>query len=79
MTESYLHQIYLIMSVVAGMIAAWYTNRISRKKSNREEWQELYMEMKTRTDEAEKRNHELIMENEQLRIENAELKSQLKS
>ncbi|ARQ94258.1 hypothetical protein [Levilactobacillus brevis] len=67
------------MSVVAGMIAAWYTNRISRKKSNREEWQELYMEMKTRTDEAEKRNHELIMENEQLRIENAELKSQLKS
>jgi len=79
LTESYLHQIYLIMSVVAGMIAAWYTNRISRKKSNREEWQELYMEMKTRTDEAEKRNHELIMENEQLRIENAELKSQLKS
>lgn len=79
MTESYLHQIYLIMSVVAGMIAAWYTNRISRKKSNREEWQGLYMEMKTRTDEAEKRNHELIMENEQLRIENAELKSRLKS
>lgn len=77
--EDLLHQVYLIASVLAGGLAAWYTYRQTQKKSDREGWQSLYHEMKTRADKAEKKNHDLILANERLKIENNELKSQLKS
>jgi hypothetical protein len=66
----FLHQISPFATALGGLLAAWYTYHLSKKKSDREGWKELYFEMKRRAEAAEHENNELRNEVDRLKLKN---------
>lgn len=58
-----------ILTILPGLLAAYYTYKLGKKKSKREEWQELYNLQKERAEQAEKARIEAVSESAELRRE----------
>lgn len=63
------HDLNPVLTILPGLLAAYYTYKLGKRKSKREEWQELYNLQKERAEQADKARVEAENESVELRHE----------